>query len=216
MLPDGRILSRHTEQPRQHTRQLFSFMDELLDEASLPKNALKGIACGQGPGAFTGVRIAIAVSQGLVLALNVPLIAVNSLQAMAASALHQHQKTGKSLGEGARIAVAADARMGEAYAQVFKVVSGIPVAENSPQLIALDQVPAWANQHHGDLLCGSAFGSGHQHAENKAIPVITEMNNQAAALAWLAHQPEKSGATVLEDPTKLIPVYLRNRVTHQR
>ncbi|MEY8877902.1 MAG: tRNA (adenosine(37)-N6)-threonylcarbamoyltransferase complex dimerization subunit type 1 TsaB, partial [Leptothrix sp. (in: b-proteobacteria)] len=87
---------------------LLPAMVALLDEAGLALADLDAIAFGRGPGAFTGLRVACAVCQGLALGLNRPLIALDTLAAVAEAA---HQR-----GAGDSVWAMLDARMGEAYA----------------------------------------------------------------------------------------------------
>ena len=79
----------------------------LLDEAKITLKDLDGIAFGAGPGAFTGVRIACGVAQGLGFGANIPVLGVNTLLAVA-------QASGED-----KVIVCLDARMGEIYHAVF-------------------------------------------------------------------------------------------------
>jgi tRNA threonylcarbamoyladenosine biosynthesis protein TsaB len=100
---DGAILQRHELAPRRHTQLVLPWADEILAEAGLRKSQLDAIAVGRGPGAFTGVRLAIALVQGLALALDRPVLPVSTLAVLAMQ------------GQGARRLAAIDARMGEVY-----------------------------------------------------------------------------------------------------
>ena len=70
------------------------------------------IAVGRGPGAFTGVRLAISAAQGIALALDIPVVPVSSLAALAMQAPDN----------GADVLAVIDARMGEVYAACFGAV----------------------------------------------------------------------------------------------
>ena len=85
-----------------------------LTAAGGSREGLQGIAFGSGPGAFTGLRVACGLAQGLGWALNIPLIPVNTLLALA----YIHHET---LEEGSRLLAAIDART--ALSSVTKIMN---------------------------------------------------------------------------------------------
>ena len=91
--------------PRRHTELILPMIDGLLREADIQVGQLDAIAFGHGPGAFTGVRIAIGVIQGLAFAHDIPVIPVSTLAALAQHYAHEHPC----------VASAIDARMQEIY-----------------------------------------------------------------------------------------------------
>lgn len=96
--------------PRRHTELILPMIDDLLNQADIQTSDLDAIAFGQGPGAFTGVRIAVGVIQGLAFAHDTPVIPVSTLNALA-----QHYAD-----EYTHVATAIDARMQEIYWGLFK------------------------------------------------------------------------------------------------
>ena len=120
---DGEIAERHELAPRRHTQLVLPWADELLAHAGLAKSQLDAIAVGRGPGAFTGVRLAIALAQGLALALDRPVLPVSTLATLAMQ------------GQGPRILAAIDARMGEVYLGAFlRDADGLVTADGAEQL----------------------------------------------------------------------------------
>ncbi|MCI5107578.1 MAG: tRNA (adenosine(37)-N6)-threonylcarbamoyltransferase complex dimerization subunit type 1 TsaB [Pseudomonadales bacterium] len=87
---ENRIFSESTQQQRQAAQQVLPLLERLLSDKKLKIADLGAIAVINGPGSFTGMRIGVAVTQGLSRAASVPAIPVSSLAAMALSAASQH------------------------------------------------------------------------------------------------------------------------------
>jgi tRNA threonylcarbamoyladenosine biosynthesis protein TsaB len=75
------------EQPMQHAERTLLLVDEALQKTGWPKGSIDLLACGVGPGSFTGVRVAIATAKGIALGLDRPIVGVGSLEAMARALL---------------------------------------------------------------------------------------------------------------------------------
>ena len=105
---DGEVLERHEVAPRRHAELVLPWAEGLLAEAGLSRTMLDAVAVGRGPGAFTGVRLGIATAQGIALALDLPMLPVSTLAALAMAAP-----------EPGPVLAAIDARMGEVYVGAF-------------------------------------------------------------------------------------------------
>ena len=81
---ENTIASRRNEDPLAHAERIVPLVDEAVAESGYAKSSFDVIACGIGPGSFTGVRVALATAKGIALALDRPLIGIGSLHAMAA------------------------------------------------------------------------------------------------------------------------------------
>jgi tRNA threonylcarbamoyladenosine biosynthesis protein TsaB len=103
---------------RGHAERLLPMVRELLDEAQWPMRSLNGIAVGRGPGAFTGVRIGVSVAQGLGFGLDVPVVGLSDLHAVALGAV---SRAAQAAVVAQSVVVALDARMGEVYAALCDV-----------------------------------------------------------------------------------------------
>lgn len=66
-----------------HAEKLHVFISDLLQEAAIPFSMLNAIAVSEGPGSYTGLRIGVSAAKGLAYALNLPLIAVPTLEVLA-------------------------------------------------------------------------------------------------------------------------------------
>lgn len=116
LLSDGeRVLAiRESEQGRAHAQNLGAYIDDLMAEAGISTSQLDAVAVAMGPGSYTGLRIGVSMAKGLCYALGIPLIAVNSLEAMCrvAAAKYPDLKSG-------RLCPMIDARRMEVYTQVY-------------------------------------------------------------------------------------------------
>ena len=73
-------LKEHYSEQFSHSEQLHGFIREVLEETLMEMSALDAVAVSKGPGSYTGLRIGVAAAKGICFALDLPLIAVNSLQ----------------------------------------------------------------------------------------------------------------------------------------
>lgn len=97
------------EEGYSHAEKLHVFIEEVIAEAGISVQDLNAIAVSQGPGSYTGLRIGVSAAKGLCFALNLPLIAVDTLQTLASQA---NVATGK-------IIPMLDARRMEVYSAIF-------------------------------------------------------------------------------------------------
>jgi tRNA threonylcarbamoyladenosine biosynthesis protein TsaB len=112
---DGASVSRQSERPRAAGELILGMIAQLLAESGLTLTQLDLIAFGRGPGAFTGVRLAAGVAQGLAFAAGLPVLPVSDLAALAQQAFKQARAPARAL-------VCQDARMGEVYWGCFERV----------------------------------------------------------------------------------------------
>ena len=178
----------------------------LLQAAGLGWAELDFVAFGSGPGAFTGLRTACAVAQGLGLGLGKPLLPIDSLLIVAEDARGRLADPDGPLD----IGVAMDARMDEAYAACYRWSQGAWHVLQAPALYTLPALAqAWAGQSL-HALAGSALAAfGPRLAWPEARRLETEQD-RAAALLRLARQQAARGAGI--DAAQALPLYLRDKV----
>jgi tRNA threonylcarbamoyladenosine biosynthesis protein TsaB len=80
---DGAVLARAEKTAARHSSNLLPLCDEVLRAAGVRVGGLAAIACGAGPGSFTGLRVGLSVAKGLALPTGLPLILISSLEALA-------------------------------------------------------------------------------------------------------------------------------------
>lgn len=114
LLHNGVVTERAIEGAKRHAQSVLVFVDALLNEAGVAKTQLDAVAFGRGPGAFTGVRLAVAVAQGFAYALDIPALPVSTLAATAFDAFSAAPEL-----QSKPLLVALDARMGEVYVGRF-------------------------------------------------------------------------------------------------
>jgi tRNA threonylcarbamoyladenosine biosynthesis protein TsaB len=74
LLVDGDVRERFEIAPRRHAELALPWAEGLLADAGIARSQLDAVAVGRGPGAFTGVRLAISLAQGIALALDRPVV----------------------------------------------------------------------------------------------------------------------------------------------
>jgi tRNA threonylcarbamoyladenosine biosynthesis protein TsaB len=111
---DGRLFSGYQVAPRKHADLVLPMVSDLLAEAGVPLSVIRVFAFGRGPGAFTGLRIAAGMVQGLATGVGGQVVPVSTLAAMA----HRGWRdTGRT-----HVHAAIDARMGEIYWGSFEIL----------------------------------------------------------------------------------------------
>jgi len=83
------IALKESDEERAHARILSSFIQDIMDENGIKPTDLKAVAVSKGPGSYTGLRIGVATAKGLCYALGIPLVAINTLEAMTNGIINQ-------------------------------------------------------------------------------------------------------------------------------
>lgn len=197
---DGDVRERHEIAPRRHTQLALPWAEALLADAGVARAQLDAIAVGRGPGAFTGVRLDIALAQGIALALDRPLLPVSTLAVLAMQ------------GRAPRVLAAIDARMGEVYAGTFvRGDDGLVHADGGEHVAA----PGDVRLPDGEFAAlGTGFaadgGALATRAGTRVIALDATALPHAADLARLADALFRAGGAVA--PEHVEPAYLRDKV----
>ena len=197
---------RHEAGGAQASARLIPLLQSLLAEAGIGFKQLDAIAFGAGPGAFTGLRTACAVAQGLGFGAGKPLIAVDSLLIVAEDA---RQRFAELAGDGLHW-VAVDARMNEVYAAAYRWSDPRWQAAKPPRLYTLDALAQCWRDEPPARVAGNAVTAFAPWLPFGAAFCVAEVADRAGALLRLARQAWRDGA--LLDPAEALPLYLRDKV----
>ena len=192
--------------------RLIPLLLQLLDQAGVTLAGLQAIAFGQGPGAFTGLRTACAVTQGLALAHDTPVLAIDSLLIVAEDArlqaLQSHPAPTPAAGQDWWVAM--DARMDEVYAASYHLGADGWQTRVAPQLWTLPALArAWAVDP-PQRVAGSAITAFAGRLPWGSATLWPDTTDRAAALLRLAQAAWTKGQAV--PPDQALPLYLRDKV----
>ena len=198
LLMDDRIVERSTETQRGHADLVLPMVDAVLAEAGLKLQQLDGLAYGRGPGAFTGVRIAVGVAQGLAYGAQLATVGVSDLAAVAQ----------QFASAGARILVCMDARMNEVYWGRFEPRPDGLVAPTSVERV---DRPEKVEAGDATVFAGTGFGAYPQLLAGRAAAAVhSAARPHARDIARLAAAELRAGRGQPAEHAQ--PVYLRDQV----
>lgn len=203
---------------QKYTECLLPMANGLLDSLKLSPTELTALAFGQGPGSFTGLRVACGTAQGVAFALGIPAIPVPSTKAVIATLNRRRHDL---------VFVALDARMDEVYMAVYKNVKGSHLESwktvKEPFLIsALDVTPwmeysllVWLPKHLEDAgsitLAGNAWENYPDVISIKPNwQLLNKKHPTAMGVAWVAWHTWKYNKKISTDIVK--PIYIRDKV----
>jgi len=202
---NGEIHERVADAGCRHGDVLLPLISSVLGEVGINKIELSAVAFGCGPGAFTGVRMAVAAAQGIAYGIGIPALPISSLTALA--------QEGFDRGAAPPLLALLDARMGELYAGFFEVDGEGLVYPSAAQILV---TPEELQLPGDDVWC--ALGPGyraHQHSLQGRfgyrIDSLGRMSYpQASTLVRLAARDLRQGLGVAAHLAQ--PVYLRDKV----
>jgi tRNA threonylcarbamoyladenosine biosynthesis protein TsaB len=120
---DSKIIGiLESRKDKSHAAYLAPFIHEIVEKNSIEKSSLDAVAVSRGPGSYTGLRIGVSTAKGITYALNKPLIAVDTLQAMASGLVKKlYQEVPGSFDPDTWLCPMIDARRMEVYSAFFDV-----------------------------------------------------------------------------------------------
>ncbi|TVQ68326.1 MAG: tRNA (adenosine(37)-N6)-threonylcarbamoyltransferase complex dimerization subunit type 1 TsaB [Oceanospirillales bacterium] len=195
-------------EPRRHTHLLLPMVEQILADAGVTLSSLDAIAFGRGPGSFAGIRIATGAAQGLAMAVDLPLIPVSTLSALANSELKKSPD--------AQVLAILDARMDEVYWSVCEATDqGVGLLQPE-QVGAPDTVTIISSTK--PLI---AVGTGLVYLDR--FPEVTRSSIQSSDVKCYPRASEMLTLAAIElqqgrvfSPEKAQPVYLRDQVAWKK
>ena len=182
-----------------HSRTLLPMAEALLKNMDKTVRDVGVVAVAQGPGSFTGLRIGLAEAKGLCWALEIPVVGVSTLEAMA---------FGGPTTDGALLCCAMDARRGQVYNALFTVRDGKPVRLTDDRAISVAELGAemvlhgksWIILGDGAILCYNTLERGELSLSLAPEPLRIQ-SARGVGLAAMGRAPAHIDT--------LLPVYLR-------
>ncbi|WP_115513599.1 MULTISPECIES: tRNA (adenosine(37)-N6)-threonylcarbamoyltransferase complex dimerization subunit type 1 TsaB [Xanthomonas] len=199
----GRVIERFELAPRRHAELALPWAEQLLAEAGITRRQLDAIAVSRGPGAFTGVRLAIGIVQGIALGLDRPVLAVSTLQVLAL----------RAPADATHVLACIDARMGEVYAGVF-ARHGNGFLELAPEVVCTPDTLVVPETLHRFAGVGTGFAAADGLLQQRFATQLSSVDDSAlphaADLLTLAVPALQRGEGVA--PERVEPAYLRDNV----
>ena len=203
---DGELISlRESDEGRDHAKKVGVFVDELLRETGISPDELDAVAVGMGPGSYTGLRIGVSFAKGLCYGLGIPLVAVGSLDAMAAVAIEDYDAGILDVDnwENAVLCPMVDARRMEVYTRLFDA-KGNALSDVTAEVVT-EQTFADVRRERQLVMFGNGAAKCREVLHDATYINITP---SARGLARLAEQRLSAGQT--EDIAYFEPFYLKD------
>jgi len=197
---DGPILAEGVEAGQRHSELILPMVDRLLSSAGLKLSQLDAIAFGEGPGSFTGLRIACGVAQGLASGAGLPVVGIGTLLALAEAV------------ESNEVACCIDARIKEVYFAAYRRTGDAWTTIVAPSLHAPGDLPAlpegeWVGAGNGFSAYADTIAPRLRTQVRSIVPVQVPHAREIARLG--ARQFAASGG---QPPEAALPVYIRDKV----
>ena len=203
---DGELMAlRESDEGRDHAKKVALFVDELLRETGVQPSDLDAIAVGKGPGSYTGLRIGVSFAKGMCYALDIPLIAIGSLDALTEVAREDYDAGILDIEEEewdkAKLCPLVDARRMEVYAEVFDN-EGKALTDVVAEVVTEDSFKEWRKDKF------VIFGNGAKKCtELLSDAIFVDIAPSARGIVRLAEEAFK--AQKFEDLAYFEPFYLK-------
>jgi len=197
---------RETAEGNRHSEWMTTFIEDVLHEASIQYNDLHAISVSQGPGSYTGLRVAYSVAKGMAYSLNIPMIGVPSLLSLA----HAYIYSNASIPEKTIILPMIDARRMEVYTLAIDS-SGQEQTALHAHILESDSFNAYSDYDHIILVGDGAFKVRDVELEESVrsrIEIKDDIISSGAHLRYAALKQWK--AKDFLDVAYCVPEYLKS------
>ena len=198
----GLLANASLNNPRSAASSLVPLIGDLLGHASCQRDDLQGVALAKGPGSYTGLRVATSTAKGLCYALNIPLVGIDSLKALAFSALKRFEYSENEL-----VVPMIDARRMEVYQAIYNA-KGECLLPTHPHIFGEGDYSHWLEQGYTLHLMGTGAPKSKKilkHERLRASPGPEHCLHGLASLAW-----ERLGQGETEGLAYFEPFYLKS------
>nr|HET7859219.1 tRNA (adenosine(37)-N6)-threonylcarbamoyltransferase complex dimerization subunit type 1 TsaB [Caldimonas sp.] len=197
-----RVVAREGEGGARASATLLPAVLGVLADAGIALAELDAIAFGRGPGAFTGLRTACAVAQGLALGARKPVLPIDTLLAVAEDARRGAADV--------RVWALLDARMDQVYAAEYAHANGRWSTLVAPFLADCEALAARWRDEPPMIVAGNALVAFGARLDARGACSVADATPHATALLRVAEQAWSDGAAV--DPALALPLYVRDKV----
>lgn len=178
---NGIIGLLESDEHNAHSRILHVLIDRLFNETGTSLSQLTAVAVSKGPGSYTGLRIGVSAAKGFCYAKDIPLIAINTLECMAAGMKMNLAGSGKTI-ENPLLIPMIDARRMEVYSAIYNT-NLVPIRETQAEIITPE---SFSNLRLTSPLVIAGDGA------NKCKNILPEekiiyLNDFQASAAWMLH-----------------------------
>ncbi len=204
------MIARRARVGNAHTQHVLPMLRTLLDEAAFEIAACDAIAFSAGPGAFTGLRVACALAQGLAFGARILVVPIGTLVAMAHSATASDEAVAR---RAETVLVAHDARMGEVYWSLVSSDGHACTETAGPFVTTPRAMRTWLEQRGERRLrlgVGNAWSAYPEAMHDLADEVAHRESTVADDVARLGQVAWREGRAI--DPSRAAPLYVRDEV----
>jgi len=204
---DGQIMAwRESSEPNAHSARIAVFVEEIMRETGTPFNRLGAISVSKGPGSYTGLRIGVSTAKGLCYALGIPLIAVDTLEAMAGGLIRRLESEGAVIPGNTLYCPMIDARRMEVFTAIFD--GGLAsILSTRAEVVTADSFSS-LRENHVIWFFGDGAEKCRHLIQGPGSMFRDDLYPSAKFLVPLAERLLMEGKTV--DPAYFEPYYLKD------
>ena len=190
------IYIEHSQEENTHGKNIFGFIDNLLEKSQLEKEEIDFIALSVGPGSFTGLRVGCSVAQGLAFGLQKKILPVSSLMVLAQTIFLEHKIK--------ELFIVKEAHMNDLYIGKFtRKNNDLALPLVSDAAIKKTDLSDFISSDNKEVICSDC----NEFLDYLTQASLLEANNHAKGLLHLAIFLDDLD-TRLKNPEEVYPTYL--------